>query len=138
MAGSTQAQQSAGETVQQERHVQVKPGNPMQSSQPPLARLYVSMLRCRMAAERVPQLAGEGKLAAKWASSEGSWGLEASLAGVAMRLAAKDVVAPSPLSFAAEAARGVPLDRLFRRLCDAGSDPEEEPSSAAMALACSG
>ena len=91
-----------------------------------------------MAAERVPQLAEEGKLASKWASSDASWGLEASLAGVAMRLAAMDGVAPSPLSFAAEAARGVPLDRLFRRLCDAGPDPEEEPASAALALACSG
>ena len=134
MASSTQTQQPAGKATQQGRGPEFQV-NAVPSGQPLLRRFYSSMLKCRIVAERIANLAREGKVPADRVPEAG---LEATLAGVAMRMAAKDLVAPGKLSFMAEVARGAPLSTLFPALCEAGPDAVEEPPSAALALARGG
>ncbi len=150
MASSTHAHESAKaqEVLGQDRQAKDNTGIRV-PAQPLLRRFYSSMLRCRIVAERIALLAREGKLPPDWASDAGL-GREATVAGVAMRLLPKDVVAPSQRNFAAEVARGAPLDPLFRRLRDAGPAAGEqrpafalvekfpEAGSAVLALACAG
>ncbi len=130
MASTTQTHQPAGEGPKQGR------GPIVPSQQPLLRRFYLAMLKCRMVGERITLLVREGKLAGDWVS-DASLGMEAILAGVAMRLGSRDLVAPGKRSFMADVARGAPLHALLRRIGSTGAD-SEEAGSAALDLARSG
>lgn len=86
-----------------------------------LLQLYTSMVKCRMIEERAKGLTERGRLAE---SKMGAIGREAAAVGAAIDLMPEDAVVRSNRDFIVDFIKGLPLNRIVRRLLAGGEGRE--------------